>query len=140
MEITILNWLTEAIPDIGLLGLVLWIVINAFIKDKEKSLTIADENHKEAMKDLRANNENLLELFLRQNEILLQLQSVVVQQKDMLEKHSEALEKQNIVLEKTNLNMEIFQKSLDRISEVQLAQATRLEMIEKEIKQKNTNS
>ncbi len=129
MEIGVIQWLTQAIPEIGLMGIILWVVVNAFIKDKDKSLSIADENHKEAMKDLRANNENLLELFLKQNDVMQRLESVITQQKDMLEK-------QSTVLEKTNLNMEIFQKSLDKISETQMIQAIKLEKIEQEIKNK----
>ena len=129
MELGVMQWLTQTIPEIGLMGIMLWVVVNAFIKDKDRSLSIAAENHKEAMKDLRANNENLLELFLKQNDVMQRLESVITQQKDMLEK-------QNSVLEKTNMNMEIFQKSLDKISETQMLQAIKLEKIEQEIKNK----
>lgn len=132
MDLGILNWLTDAIPNIGLMGLILWVVVSAFIKDKDKSLTIADENHKEAMKDLRTDKENLMQLFLRQNEVMLRLESVLTQQKDMLEK-------QNTMLEKADANMMIFQKSLDKISETQLAHAVKLEKIEEEIKKQKAN-
>lgn len=127
MEIGILEWLTNAIPNIGLMGIILWVMVTAFIKDKDKSLTLASDNHKEAMKDLRTDKENLMQLFLRQDEVMTRLENVLCQQKDMLEK-------QNRMLEKTDANMILFQKSLDKISETQISHAVKLEKIEQEIK------
>lgn len=132
MELTTLQWLAEIIPNIGLIGLICWVLVNAFIKDKQKALDITESSHKEALKDLRDDKETLMQLFLRQSEVVNRLEGILCQQRDMLEK-------QNTMLEKTDANMMIFQKSLDKISETQLAHAVKLEKIEEEIKRKKAN-
>lgn len=129
MEIGLLDWLTTAIPNIGLTGIILWVMVNAFIKDKEKSMNLASDNHKEAMKDLRTDKENLMQLFLRQDEVIGRLESILTQQRDLLEKQSS-------MLEKVDSHMVIFQKTLDRISETQISHAVKLEKIEQEINKK----
>lgn len=120
MEVNTVEWLASLIPNIGITGLICWVLVNSFIKDKEKTFQNLNDSHKANIDNLLGDKEMLYEVLKTQGSAIVKMEAL--------------LDRQTEILDRTERNMVIFQQSLDKISETQVTHANKLETIEKSLR------
>lgn len=120
MEVNTVEWLASLIPNIGITGLICWVLVNSFIKDKEKTFQNLNDSHKANIDNLLGDKEMLYEVLKTQGSAIVKMETL--------------LDRQTEILDRTERNMVIFQQSLDKINETQVTHANKLETIEKSLR------
>lgn len=120
MEVNTVEWLASLIPNIGITGLICWVLVNSFIKDKEKTFQNLNDSHKANIDNLLGDKEMLYEVLKTQGSAIVKMEAL--------------LDRQTEILDRTERNMVIFQQSLDKINETQVTHANKLETIEKSLR------
>lgn len=119
--------LVKAAAGTGAWGLLALFLIKYFIDDKAKTITILEDSkastierlensHKETMVDMKNDKDKLMEIVMSQKELLTQQKEILSRQTEMLG-HNEA----------TLGGLKI---AMDKIIDIQLLHANRLEKIE----------
>lgn len=120
----------EAVAGSGAWGLLAVFLIKYFIDDKTKTINRLEEIHKESQEYMRADKEKIQLDNTKLMDVSISQNNLLVQQKDILEKQTELLSH--------NAEMMIgIESALDRITDIQLIHANRLDNIETNLRTKH---
>ena len=111
-----MNEIFKAVAGNGAWGLLAVFLIKYFIEDKAKTIERFESNHKETIEDMKEDKDKLLEIVMSQKELLTQQKEILSKQTDMLSHNEETLNGLKI--------------AMDKIVDIQLLHANRLEKIE----------
>ena len=119
----------EAVAGTGAWGLLAVFLIKYFIDDKAKTIDRLEEIHKESQEYMRADKEKIQLDNTKLMDVSISQNNLLIQQKDILEKQTELLSH--------NAEMMIgIESTLDRITDIQLIHANRLDNIETNLRNK----
>mgnify|MGYP007069471666 CR=1 FL=1 len=111
--------LFKAVAGNGAWAILAVFLIKYFIEDKSKTIGLLEKTHKEASCDMKKDKDSLLDIVISQKELLTQMKDILARQTDMLSRNEDTLDGIKI--------------AIDKIVDVQMIHANRLERIENRV-------
>jgi NAD(P)H-dependent flavin oxidoreductase YrpB (nitropropane dioxygenase family) len=113
--------LIKAVAGNGAWGLLAVFLIKYFMEDKTKTIELLTKNHKESIEDMKEDKDKLMEIVISQKELLAQMKDILARQTEMLSRNEDTLDGVKV--------------AIDKIVDIQVMHANRLEKIEDRIEQ-----